>query len=135
MHITGKHCKTLIFGKDEAPTAFPLKHTTTKRTNLRTPSQVMGGERKKESKKERKKGKKERKKKILFQNIFCNPFKCFPPIPVKYRLCCGKKTNVNFLPASFLTKKAKTIQKCQRRSCTCTIRILLYILYDCVLRQ
>ena len=56
-------CKTLIFGKDKAPVSFHLRHTMTERTNLPTPSQILG---------------EKHWKKIKFHYIFCRPFKYWP---------------------------------------------------------
>jgi hypothetical protein len=88
----GTDCKTPVLGKDKAPVAFTLRHTTTKGTNLPTPSQIL-------------EAKHQKKKKILFHHIFSRPFKYCPPVPVKYRLCYGKRTNVSFPSARVNVKE------------------------------
>jgi hypothetical protein len=38
----GTDCNALILGKDKALVVFSLRHTMAKRTNLPTPSQILG---------------------------------------------------------------------------------------------
>jgi hypothetical protein len=77
----GTDCKALILGKDKAPVAFPLRHNTNNRTNLPTTSQILGVRHQKQN---------------TVSPYLQQTIQILPPIPVKYILCCGKRTNVNF---------------------------------------